>query len=125
MLEPPDLWERYLEPRYRSRALRIRKDDKGLEYLEIDGRPSKLLRGGFPAGLGAMDRVGGIVYEREHKTGLLYVDMAPLGAMDAAERLQRLDLENLERAFLYPTLGVLWLAECTDPYRSAMVRTGT
>ena len=114
VLEPPDLWERYLEPRYRDRALRIAKDDRGLEYVEIDGRPSKLVRNGMPAGLGAMDRVGGIVYEREAKTGLLYVDQAPLGAMDPRERLHRLDLENLERAFLYPTLGVLWIAECED-----------
>jgi predicted TIM-barrel fold metal-dependent hydrolase len=114
VLEPPDLWERYLEPRFRSRALRIRKDEQGLEYLEIDGRPSKLVKAGFPAGLGAMDRVGGIVYEREPTTGLAYVDNAPLGAMDPKERLQRLDLENLERAILYPTLGVLWVAECED-----------
>jgi len=114
VLEPPDLWERYLEAPLRSRALRVRRDAKGLEYLEIDGRPSKLVRDGMPAGLGAMDRVGGIVYEREHKTGLAYVDLAPLGAMDPAERLRRLELENLERAFLYPTLGVLWIAECED-----------
>lgn len=114
VLEPHDLWERYLEPGYRDRALRIRKDEQGLEYLEIDGRPSKLIRAGMPAGLGAMDRVGGLVYEREPATGLAYVDQAPLGAMDPKERLQRLDLENLERVILYPTLGVLWVAECED-----------
>lgn len=114
VLEPPDLWERYLEPGFRSRALRIRKDDAGLEYLEIDGRPSKLVRNGMPAGLGWMDRNAGIVYEREAKTGFGYNDLAPLGAMDAKERLLRLDMENIERAFLYPTLGVLWVAECDD-----------
>ncbi|TFG91704.1 MAG: hypothetical protein E4H11_10440, partial [Myxococcales bacterium] len=53
VLEPPDLWERYLEAPLRSRALRVRKDPQGLEYLEIDGWPSKLVRGGMPAGLGA------------------------------------------------------------------------
>ena len=114
VLEPPDLWERYLEPEYRDRALRIRQDDDGLEYLEIDGRPSKLVRKGFPAGAGAMDMVGGIFYERPEKTGMLYVDNAPLGAMDAAERIERLDLENLERVVLYPTLSVMWIAECED-----------
>jgi predicted TIM-barrel fold metal-dependent hydrolase len=113
VLEPPDLWERHLEPRYRGRALRIRKDANGREYLEIDGRPSKLVRGGMPEGVGAMDRVGGVVYERP-KTGLAYADNAPFGAMDAKERVERLDQENLERAFLYPTLGVLWVAECED-----------
>ncbi len=62
VLEPPDLGERYMEPRFRERALRVRKDDRGLEYLEIDGRPSKLVRNGMPSGLGAMDRIAGIVY---------------------------------------------------------------
>ena len=105
VLEPPDLWERYLEPRFRSRAPSIRTDDEGLEYLEIDGRSSKIVRRGMPAGLGAMDRVGGYVYEREAKTGLKYVDEAPLGAMDPQERILRLDMENVERTFLYPTLA--------------------
>ena len=113
VLEPPDLWERYLEPKYRARALRIRKDERGLEFMEIDGRQSKLVRNGLPVGLGAMDRIGSIDYRRE-PTGLGYVDDAPLGAMEPKERIERLDLENIERAFLYPTLGVLWVAECDD-----------
>jgi predicted TIM-barrel fold metal-dependent hydrolase len=60
-----------------------------------------------------MDRIGSIDYRRE-PTGLGYVDDAPLGAMEPKERIERLDLENIERAFLYPTLGVLWIAECDD-----------
>src|SRR5215831_15556069 len=31
ILEAPDLWERHLEPRYRERALRLRRDTHGLE----------------------------------------------------------------------------------------------
>jgi predicted TIM-barrel fold metal-dependent hydrolase len=114
VLEPPDLWQRYLEPRFRDRAPTIRVDDNGLEFLEIDGRPSKIVRAGMPAGLGMMDRVAGYIYEREVKTGLQYVDQAPLGAMDPQERLQRLDLENIARVFLYPTLSIFWIAECDD-----------
>ncbi len=114
VLEPPDLWEHYLEPKYRDRAVRLRKDEQGLEYVEIEGRPSRVLKGGFPAGLGLMDRRGGIVYEREEKTGLLYQDMAPLGAMDPAERIRRLDMENIAAAVLYPTLSILWIAEAED-----------
>jgi predicted TIM-barrel fold metal-dependent hydrolase len=68
----------------------------------------------MPAGLGAMDRVGGYVYERESRTGLRYVDEAPLGAMDSRERLERLDMENIARTFLYPTLNLFWIAECED-----------
>ena len=37
VLEPPDLWEHYLETGLRKRAPGIRVDDEGLEYLEIDG----------------------------------------------------------------------------------------
>ncbi|MCG8588130.1 MAG: amidohydrolase, partial [Proteobacteria bacterium] len=101
------------DPAYRDRPLRVLKDERGLEYVEINGKPSKLVRNGMPAGLGAMDAWGGIVKERE-PTGLGYVDNAPLGGMDAKERLERLDLENIERVFIYPTLGVLWVAECDD-----------
>jgi predicted TIM-barrel fold metal-dependent hydrolase len=92
----------------------IRKDDEGLEYLDLGGgRVSKIIRKGYPAGLSLMDRLGGIVYERE-PTGSAYVDNAPLGAMDAAERLERLDQENVEKALLYPTVGILWVAEVED-----------
>ncbi len=45
ILEPPDLWERYLEPKYRDRAMRIKTDQRGWEYLEIDGNVSRLVRG--------------------------------------------------------------------------------
>jgi len=36
ILEPPDLSERYLEPWYRDRALRIRVGDDGFERLLIE-----------------------------------------------------------------------------------------
>jgi len=42
ILEPPDPWERCLEPAYRDRALRIRVGDDGFEYLEIDGQRSTI-----------------------------------------------------------------------------------
>ncbi len=115
VLEPPDMWERYCDPGDRDRAMAIRKDDDGLEYLDLGGgRPSKIIRKGYPSGVGYMDRLAGIVYEREPKTGSPYVDDAPLGAMDPKERLQRLDMENIERAILYPSLSVLWGAEIED-----------
>lgn len=114
VLEPPDLWQRYLEPAFRDRAPCVRADDRGLEYLEIDGRSSRIVRGGMPAGLGAMDRIAGHVFERAAQTGLKYVDEAPLGAMDPKERLARIDMENIDRAFLYPTLTLFLIAECDD-----------
>lgn len=114
LLEPPDLWQRYIDPKHRDVAVDVKQDADGLEYVDLAGRPSRILKGYFLAGLGFMDRLGGIVYEREPKTGSPYLDNAPLGAMDAKERLQRLDMENIERVLLYPTLSILWVAEVED-----------
>jgi len=54
ILEPPDLWETYLEREYRDRALRLVPDEAGLEELQIGGERSRLSRRGFPSTLGAM-----------------------------------------------------------------------
>jgi len=112
ILEPPDLWERYLEPQYRDRALRIRVDDDGLEYLEIGGRASQLSRRGFPGTLGAMGKMH--VEDVRPSPERTYLAGAPHGSMDMKERLERLDAENLDAAVLYPTIGILWEAELPD-----------
>ncbi|MGH7987929.1 MAG: amidohydrolase family protein [Candidatus Binataceae bacterium] len=111
VLEAPDLWERYLEPRYKRNALRIRRDNRGVDYLEIAGRPSKITRGPIFAQMSAM----GTRRDRaEERRQLTYGVGAPLGAMDPDERLDRLDREGLRAAFLYPTLGFCWETECLD-----------
>src|SRR5439155_390487 len=69
ILDPPDLWDRYLEPAYRDRPMGIRKDADGLEYLEIAGRPSKMVRRGLPAGLAAMDLIGNSPRPHPPRTG--------------------------------------------------------
>src|SRR5262249_20944651 len=111
ILEDPTLWETHLERSYRERALRLRRDQQGLEYLEINGAPSKVVRGGMLGMLGGMGRDLADVLPSAEPT---YVGGASFGAMHAGERVQRLDQEGLAAAFLYPTLGVLWEAECTD-----------
>ena len=52
ILEPADLWEKNLEPKYRSRALGIRRDAKGLEYLSVDGKMSCAFRDGGAVDVG-------------------------------------------------------------------------
>jgi predicted TIM-barrel fold metal-dependent hydrolase len=114
VLEPPDLWERYLEPKYRPRAIRIRADAQGLEYFEFDGKPSKLMFPGFPGLLGGMGSAD--IAPSPERT---YLRGAPRGSMDAKERVERLDREGLSKAILYPTLGILWEPEVKDPEISA------
>lgn len=112
ILEPPDLWENYIEAKYRDRAMRIATDEDGLEYVEINGQPSKLLRKGFPSTMGLMHHKDPELFEPSVER--TYVGNAPFGSMNAAERVQLLDAEGIDAALLYPTLGVLWEAELDD-----------
>ncbi len=141
VLEPPDLWERYLEPKYRERAMRIRVDEDGQEYLEIDRKRSVLISGRLLAAQGGMQKLGELgpkveelearrraeisealfrdnsapVYDKyEHVTANSYLAGAAFGTMDPKERIALLDRERMERAILYPTLGLVWGAELRD-----------
>src|SRR6185503_14354635 len=112
ILEPPDLWETYLDPQYRDRALRVVRDENGLEELEIGGKRSVMSRRGFPSTLGAMGDpdLGAIMFDPERT----YLDEAPFGSMDPDERLKVLDAEHIDAAILYTTVGLLWEAELQD-----------
>ncbi len=110
VLEPEWLWREYLEERYRDRALCIRTDADGLEYLELDGRPSERTTKGVLGLLGAM---GDLSVKRGPDRR--YMDHIPFGAGDPQERLELLDKENLRKALLYPTIGLLWECEVDDP----------
>src|SRR5262249_15965615 len=75
ILEPPDLWETYLEPQYRDRALRIRVGDDGFEHLLIDGRPSTIARPGQLSTLGGMGKR--VDEARELRERAMRGDVAP------------------------------------------------
>lgn len=120
ILEAADLWENYVEAKYRANAVRLKRDDNGVQYVEIAGRPSKFLRGGM---LGAFGAMGMVDRQRLPEAGLTYGEVTPLGAMDPKERIERLDKEGLAAAFIYPTMGLCWETECQDiEYAQAMTR---
>ena len=93
ILEPPDIWEKYIDPQYRDRAIRVRVNERGLEYLEIDRRPFKYMPAGTLSAFGAMGK--STPNRSEPDPSLTYVGEAPFGSMDAQERVQRLDQEGL------------------------------
>jgi uncharacterized protein len=136
ILEPPDLWERYLEPKYRERAIRIVVGQDGYEYLEIDRKISRLCRRGQLATLGGMGKkVADAARMRERAMrgefspedlryqmpgpGDTYMAGAAFGTMDMKERVALLEREAMAKAVLYPTLGLMWEAECFDAEISA------
>ena len=131
ILEPPDLWEKYIEPKYRDRAMRIRKGDDGYEYLEIDRQRAKMTQPGLLGTLGGMGKnveeskklremaMNGQVKPEDIRglrpgPELTYLKGAAFGTMDVRERLQLLDKEGMAKAVLYPTIGLLWEAELFD-----------
>jgi len=113
ILEPPDLWETYIDPQFRDQALRIRLDEHGLEELEIGGQRSPMSRRGFPATLGAMGAPDLAAMQKDPER--TYRREAPYGSMDPARRLEVLDAEHLDAVVLYTTVGLLWEAELQDP----------
>ncbi|HLX36168.1 MAG TPA: amidohydrolase family protein, partial [Candidatus Binataceae bacterium] len=111
ILEPPNLWEQYLEAKYQPRSIKVVKNDGGLECLQYDGKLSQMAQPGFLAALGGMGKEQDQLRPAAERT---YVGCAPFGSMDAKERVELLDRENLAKAVLYPTLGILWEAEVED-----------
>lgn len=110
ILEPADLWENYLEDKYKARALRIGVDDEGYEYLEINQVPSKRTRKGSLGLLGAMG-----AEDMRPGPDRRYSDNMPFGSSDPQERLELMVQENLDCTLLYPTIGLLWEVELVDP----------
>ncbi len=110
VLEPGDLWENYLEDRYKARALRIKVDAEGYEYLEIDQRPSQ--------------RTVAVRSESSARWATKICGRGPIVVTPTTCRSVRrtptnacelLKQENLECALLYPTIGLLWEVELEDP----------
>ena len=132
ILEPPDLWEKYLDPKYRDRAMRIRVGDDRFEYLEIDGKRAKMTAPGLLGSLGGMGKRveearrlredamrGGAIRPQDVRAVQpqpedTYLKGAAFGTMVMKERLQLLDQEGMQKALLYPTIGLLWEAELFD-----------
>lgn len=110
VLEPENLWKDYLEERYRDRAIRIGTNADGFEFLEVDGKPAERTQPGSLGMLGAMgEDAARLSPDRK------YSEHIPYGGADARERIDLADRENLEKVLLYPTLGLLWECETTDP----------
>lgn len=116
IVEPSDLWETYLEPEYRDRAMRLKLDDQGLEYMEIDRKPSSRMSGGGLSGIMAagQDDIGefsALPYEEAR-------ELVP-PARDPRARVEWLDEEGVDATLLYPSIGLDWTEDCTDPKLSA------
>ena len=98
VLEPPDVWARYLDPAERAGAIRVRRGGDGRDFLEIAGRPARLTTPEMLGGLGGM---GKTLPELAAATQTAhYAESAPAAAADPAARLALLDRDGLAHALL-------------------------
>ena len=105
ILEPADLWETTLENKYKDRAMRLRTNKDGLEYVEIDQQPSWFITPGSPATFGAMG-----VEDLSPRPDFTYMEHYET----TSERLAYMDKAGVDKAILYASLG-LQCVEIKDP----------
>lgn len=98
-MEPADLWLRYLESKFRDRAIRIEEKD-GVETLIIGEQP--MLEGRL-AGLGGAHLPRDKVFTGELK----YEDGCEPASYDPQARCTLLDDWQVDRGVLFPTIGIL------------------
>src|SRR5258706_3111254 len=113
-LERIDLWNNYIDAKFRDRAPRIVKGDNGKERLVIEEH----MVGDSRIGIGRIGGVGarqGIVAA----DSLEYKDGKP-GGFDPHARIPDMDADGIDAVFLYPSLG-LFSGAIRDPALAAAV----
>ncbi len=129
ILEPLDLWDRYIDPKFRDQAPRLVIGDNGKQCLVMD----EFVVGNNGRGIGGIGGVGarqGVVASDT----MDYKDGKP-GGFDPHARIPDMDADGIDAAFLYPSLGLFsgaihnpelaaatcraynrWLADYCKPY---------
>jgi len=142
--EPADLWEEYIDPKYRDRAIRFKFDEHGQQYVELDGKPSVTLNAAVLAAAGSMRKLGELgetgirEVNAERRSAMaeevtkekteakwfvnsmgfyegIYDPNYALGAGDPGERVQACDRDGIDKVILYPSLSLNYESEVKDP----------
>jgi uncharacterized protein len=109
IMEPPDLWERYIDPAYRSRAPRgVTSDNVRDHRLELPGLPY------------SNTKWHGRNFQRNQK---LYADHAKRGWLPDVQ-LEAMDIEGVDAAVMYPSraLNALTQPNMEPGYADAITR---
>src|SRR5258706_4000439 len=99
VMDPADLWQRYLEPKFRDRAIRIERRD-GVEHLII---AEESVLQSVLAGLGGAHREPGELFNGS----LTYADGCEPASFEPKARAALLDAWHVDYGVLFPTIGIL------------------
>ena len=94
-----NLWSDYIEPKYRDKAPKLIRDADGKQRLQVG---EQLL--GSKKGLGALGGVGardGTVVD-----DAMEYEQGRKGGFDPHARIPDMDLDGIDAAFLYPSIGL-------------------
>lgn len=108
VLEPADLWDNYLEPRYRSRGIRVQVAADGSEELIVD---NQVLMKGRLASLGGVEHAADELFMQPD---IPYAEACPPASYDTSARVALLDEWGVDAGVVFPTIGILWDKE-DDP----------
>jgi uncharacterized protein len=112
-MEPLDLFERYIDPKFRDQAMRVAKDPTtGKPTLVVEGRQLRILNVEelLAAVVGYGQKEGGHDL-RDFDRDLTYSN----DWQDMGKRVQFLDQEGIDKQILYPTMGLLWEGGVDNP----------
>ena len=88
-----------------------RRDEDGLEYLNVDGKKSYFGRGGS---LGALGAIGQDVRPYLEPGRISWEDAMVPGGYISGERVKVMDAERIDVTMVYPSLGLMWEYDCDD-----------
>ena len=102
VLEPPDLWERRIEAKFRHRLPKVEIDAKGHKALVVEGARSL--------------RIRDFTLEGED------LERAKGGRPDLASRMRDLARDGIDAEVIYPNRGLLMWASPDPAHQTAMCR---
>lgn len=102
VLEPPDLWEKRIEAKFRHRIPRLEVDANGRKWLVVEGQGKKGIRD--------------FTLDGED------LERAKAGSFDLAKRCQDLDRDGIDAEVIYPNRGLLMWTSPDTAMQTAMCR---
>ncbi len=102
VLEPPDLWEKRIEAKFRHRIPRLTVDANGRKWLVVEGQEKKRIRD-FTLSGEDLERAKG-------------------GTFDLARRQQDLARDGIDAEVIYPNRGLLMWTSPDPAMQTAMCR---
>jgi predicted TIM-barrel fold metal-dependent hydrolase len=115
VLEPSSLWDRHLEARYKEFSPRVVRNAWGLDTVFVGTQEI------VTAPLGLLGTPGSRMDEIDPEKKIPWEDAHP-GGFDPQRRLQDMDLEGIDVAVLYPSLGLNFWAIESPPVATALAR---